>query len=71
MWGVVVKNMPTESHIKNAVQYAEYNAYLMNQHKQKIFSNSPYVCIETVDALHSQTVKTTVVLLYFYHTFVN
>ena len=27
--------MPTESHIKNAVQYAEYNAYLMNQSKQK------------------------------------
>jgi hypothetical protein len=55
---MVVTNMTTESRIKNAVQYAEYNAYLMNQSKQKIFSNSPYVWIETVDALHSQTVET-------------
>jgi hypothetical protein len=48
---MVVKNMPTEPRIKNAVQRAEYNAYLMNRSKQKTFPSSPYVWIGTVDAL--------------------
>lgn len=32
--------MPTEPRIKNAVQRAEYNAYLMNRSKQDIFQLS-------------------------------